>query len=364
MTDVSGFGGHRKIYTDLVKRLEDADIATLARHVNIPVNTAGEIEVPFLGATYLISNTGVRRFDRKRCSDVTASALIHYVLTGCRNLPAGRFVPLAELAGPLFRNSSFSHSALERPIIKRFQGRIQELLAIAASIGGRQGGISGSGSVSVIFDVLPNVLLQLIFYDKDDEFPARATLLLDAHATQCIDFEALAVLISIFVQFLTNKGTMETGDMKERYLEDFEAGQTFQSKRIRIDADRIKSFAAEFDPQPFHLDERAATDSIFRGLVASGWHTAAITMKLLVEGDLKPAGGIVGASFDEFRWLQPVRPGDELRVESEVLAVRASKSHPDQGVIKVRTTTLDQNNEAVQVLVGNLIVLRSPASKD
>ena len=150
--------------------------------------------------------------------------------------------------------------------------------------------------------------------------------------------------------------------MKERYLEDFEAGQTFQSERIRIDADRIKSFAAEFDPQPFHLDERAATDSIFRGLVASGWHTAAITMKLLVEGDLKPAGGIVGASFDEFRWLQPVRPGDELRVESEVLAVRASKSRPDQGVIKVKTTTLNQNNEAVQVLVGNLIVLRSPSS--
>ena len=74
---------------------------------------------------------------------------------------------------------------------------------------------------------------------------------------------------------------MEIGDMKERYLEDFEVGQTFQSERIRIDVDRIKSFAAEFDPQPFHLDERAATDSIFRGLVASGWHTAAITMKLI-----------------------------------------------------------------------------------
>jgi len=80
--------------------------------------------------------------------------------------------------------------------------------------------------------------------------------------------------------------------MTERYLEDFEAGQTFRSPRIRIDAERIKSFAAEFDPQPFHLDERAAADSIFRSLAASGWHTAAITMRLLVEGDLKPAGGI------------------------------------------------------------------------
>lgn len=150
--------------------------------------------------------------------------------------------------------------------------------------------------------------------------------------------------------------------MTERYLEDFKAGQTFRSQRIRIDADRIKSFAAEFDPQPFHLDERTATDSIFRGLAASGWHTAAITMRLLVEGDLKPAGGIVGAGFDEFRWPRPVRPGDELRIESEVLEVRASKSRPNQGIIKVRTTTLNQNNEPVQVLVGNLTVLRRPAS--
>jgi acyl dehydratase len=97
--------------------------------------------------------------------------------------------------------------------------------------------------------------------------------------------------------------------MTERYLEDFQAGQTFRSGRIRIDADRIKSFAAEFDRQRFHLDERAATESIFGGLAASGWHTAAITMRLLVDSDLKPAGGIVGAGFDEFRWPRPVRPG-------------------------------------------------------
>ena len=150
--------------------------------------------------------------------------------------------------------------------------------------------------------------------------------------------------------------------MAEQYLEDFEAGQTFRSGRIRIDADRIKSFAAEFDPQPFHLDERAATDSIFRGLAASGWHTAAVTMRLLVESDLKPAGGIVGAGFDGFRWPRPVRPGDELRVESKVLEIRTSKTRPDQGVIKVRTTTLNQNNEPVQVSLGNLIVRCRPAS--
>jgi acyl dehydratase len=144
------------------------------------------------------------------------------------------------------------------------------------------------------------------------------------------------------------------------YLEDFAVGQTFGSGRLRVDEERIKSFAAEFDPQPFHLDEKAAHDTIFGGLAASGWHIAALTMRLLVEGDLKPASGIIGTGFDEFRWPRPVRPGDELRVESEVLAVRPSKSRPDQGMIKVRTTTLNQDGEAVQVMVGNLIVRRRP----
>ena len=149
--------------------------------------------------------------------------------------------------------------------------------------------------------------------------------------------------------------------MTGRYLEDFAVGQRFGSGRLRIDVERIKSFAAEFDPQPFHLDEKAAHDSVFRGLAASGWHTAAITMRLLVESELKPAGGIVGTGFDEFRWPRPVRPGDELRVESEVLEVRSSKSRPEQGLVKVRTTTLNQDGEAVQVSIGNLLVPRRPA---
>jgi acyl dehydratase len=149
--------------------------------------------------------------------------------------------------------------------------------------------------------------------------------------------------------------------MDQHYLEDFEAGQRFGgAARVRVDAERIKSFAAEFDPQPFHLDEQAAHKSFFGGLAASGWHTAAITMRLLVESDLKPAGGILGAGFDEFRWPRPVRPGDELRVESEILEVRASKSRPDQGLVKVRTTTLNQRDEAVQMSVGNLVVPRRP----
>jgi acyl dehydratase len=148
--------------------------------------------------------------------------------------------------------------------------------------------------------------------------------------------------------------------MTKRYLEDFAVGQRFGSGRARIDAARIKSFAAEFDPQPFHLDEAAARGTIFQGLAASGWHTAALTMRLLVESELRPAGGIVGAGFDEFRWPRPVRPGDELRVESEILEVRPSKSRPGQGMIKVRTTTLNQNDEEVQVHVGNLVVPRRP----
>jgi len=150
--------------------------------------------------------------------------------------------------------------------------------------------------------------------------------------------------------------------MTGRYLEDFAPGQRFASGRLKVDRERIKSFAAEFDPQPFHLDEEAARESVFKGLAASGWHTAAMTMRLLVESELKPAGGIVGAGFDEFRWPNPVRPDDTLRLDIEVLEVRPSKSRPNQGIIKVKTTTLNQSNEPVQVSVGNLIVQRRRAS--
>jgi len=148
--------------------------------------------------------------------------------------------------------------------------------------------------------------------------------------------------------------------MSEIYLEDFAAGQIYGSGRMMVEKERIKAFAAEFDPQPFHLDENAARRSIFGGLAASGWHTAALTMRLLVQSEFRPAGGIIGASFDEFRWPLPVRPGDELHVESEVLEVRPSKSRPNQGLVKVRTTTKNQKGEAVQVFVGNLVVPRRP----
>ncbi|MGH8429065.1 MAG: MaoC family dehydratase [Solimonas sp.] len=147
-----------------------------------------------------------------------------------------------------------------------------------------------------------------------------------------------------------------------RYLEDYEAGQVYRSGVARVDADRMKSFASEFDPQPFHLSDEGAQGTIFRGLAASGWYTAAITMRLLVEGELKPAGGVVGLGFEEFRWPKPVRPSDELRVQSEILEVRPSQSRPDQGLIKLRNTTTNQAGEAVQISVGSLLVpRRAPA---
>jgi len=146
--------------------------------------------------------------------------------------------------------------------------------------------------------------------------------------------------------------------VSERYLDEFAVGQVFRSGRIRVEADRIKSFAAEFDPQPFHLDPEAATHTFFRGLVASGWHTAALTMRLLADSELKPAGGIIGLGFEELRWPRPVRPGDELSRQAEVLEVRPSQSRPEQGLIKIRVTTLNQTGEAVLTQVGTLLVRR------
>src|SRR4030095_7703973 len=109
--------------------------------------------------------------------------------------------------------------------------------------------------------------------------------------------------------------------MSQIYLEDLAPGQTYRSRRMKVEKERIKSFAAEFDPQPFHQDEDVARDSMFGGLTASGWHTAAMTMRLMVESELKLAGGILGAGFDEFRWPRPGRPGGELRPNAQGPAV-------------------------------------------
>ena len=149
--------------------------------------------------------------------------------------------------------------------------------------------------------------------------------------------------------------------MIKRYLEDFAVGQIFKSGRKGVDRDEIFAFAREFDPQPYHLDEEAARQSPFGGLAASGWHTAAMSMRLIVDGEFRPAGGILGVGFDELSWPRAVRPGDELHVQSEILEVRPSKSRPDRGMIRVRNTTLNQNDEVVQVFTGNLLVPRRPS---
>jgi len=144
------------------------------------------------------------------------------------------------------------------------------------------------------------------------------------------------------------------------YLEDFSVGQVFRSGSRRITEAEIKAFAQQFDPQPFHLDSEAAKASMFGGIAASGWHTMALTMRLLVDGGAPIAGGIIGAGAEELRWPRPVRPGDELTVESEVLEIRPSRSRPTQGLMKMRSTTLNQNGEPVQIFVANLLVPRRP----
>ena len=145
--------------------------------------------------------------------------------------------------------------------------------------------------------------------------------------------------------------------MTALYLEDFAAGQTFGSGSLMVSDREIMRFGAEFDPQPFHLDPEAARDTFFGGLAASGWHTAALTMRLLVGGEMTPANGIVGAGFESLNWPRPVRPGDTLSVVSEILEVRPSRSRPTQGMIKVRSRTVNQNGEVVQESVGNLVVM-------
>lgn len=147
--------------------------------------------------------------------------------------------------------------------------------------------------------------------------------------------------------------------MSKRYFEDFAAGQKFNSAALSIDAAAITAFAATFDPQPFHLDDETAQGTIFAGLAASGWHTAALTMRLCVASDFRPAGGIVGIG-GELNWLKPVRPGDTLRAQIEVIETRPSRSRPGQGIVKVRITTLNQADEPVQTFAPTLFVDRRP----
>jgi acyl dehydratase len=144
------------------------------------------------------------------------------------------------------------------------------------------------------------------------------------------------------------------------YLEDLQVGQKFTSGEHRVDEEQIKAFAAEFDPQPFHLDAAAAQASIFGGLAASGWHTAAITMRLMVEGGVPLAAGIIGLG-GEIAWPRPTRAGDVLRVESEILEIVPSRSKPNQAIVKIRNTTVNQAGEPVQVFTAKTLSFKRSA---
>ncbi len=142
------------------------------------------------------------------------------------------------------------------------------------------------------------------------------------------------------------------------YLEDLKPGDRFVGGTVTVTEQDIYAFAGQFDPQPFHLDPEAAKDTLFAGLSASGWHTAALTMRMLVDSPQKLAGGYIGMGVDGMQWPRPVRPGDTLRAESEVLEVRPSVKRPEQGVARVRVVTVNQNGEEVLRWVGNLLVMR------
>jgi acyl dehydratase len=147
------------------------------------------------------------------------------------------------------------------------------------------------------------------------------------------------------------------------YLQDLHVGQRFTSGSYRMDETQIKAFAVEFDPQPFHLDESTAQTSVFSGLSASGWHTAAVAMRLFVAGGLPLANGIIGLG-GELAWLKPTRPGDTLLVESEILEILPSRSKPNQGVVKVRSVTLNQHGEPVYVFTAKVLVFKRPAAQN
>lgn len=148
---------------------------------------------------------------------------------------------------------------------------------------------------------------------------------------------------------------------QDLYFEDLHPGMKFNSSRsYRVTAEEIKEFAEQYDPQPFHLDEAAGESSFFQGLAASGWLTAAIVMRLRVES-IHIAGGMIGAGVEEIRWMQPVRPGDSLRTEAEILAVRNSTSRPQYGIVRSRTVVFNQRDEIVMRSIVNFLApLRTP----
>jgi acyl dehydratase len=147
------------------------------------------------------------------------------------------------------------------------------------------------------------------------------------------------------------------------YLEDFAAGARYEAGPIAVDRDELIAFAKRYDPQPFHTDPVAARDSLFGGLAASGWMTASLTMRMLVDSGKGPAGGFIARKIEAMEWPSPVRPGDTLSATSEVVEVLPSKSKPDRGMVRMRTETVNQDGAVVQVLTALLVVQRRPAER-
>ena len=141
------------------------------------------------------------------------------------------------------------------------------------------------------------------------------------------------------------------------YLDDMHVGQRFVSGTYQLGFEQVKAFARQFDPQPFHLDAEAAKHTLFGELVASGWPTAAITMRLLVESGLPIAGGIIGAG-GEIAWPRPTRPDALLHVECEVLELRPSRSKPDRGIATIRCDTVNQHGDIAQTFTVKLVIFR------
>ncbi len=146
------------------------------------------------------------------------------------------------------------------------------------------------------------------------------------------------------------------------YFEDFRVGDRFRSAEYTMREEEMIAFARQFDPQPMHTDPEAAKQSEFGGLIASGWHTAAVAMRLRVESGVEIAGGMIGLGTQEMRWPKPVRPGDTLCLEAEVVETRQSLSHPDHGIVRVRETMRNQRGEVVLTMVTALWVPRRPRS--
>jgi acyl dehydratase len=145
--------------------------------------------------------------------------------------------------------------------------------------------------------------------------------------------------------------------MKQLYFEDLKTGDRFKSTAYTVSEEQIISFAHEFDPQPFHMDRVVARQTMFEGLIASGWQTAAITMRLFVQ-TLNFAEGAIGLGVDELRWPNAVRPGDALQVETEIADLRLSRSKPSHGIIRLRNVTTNQRGEVVQTMAASALVLR------